>query len=124
LAALETVMPRHTYPALDLQKASFPEYEGKPLRPLGKNLHLQVDHKNPLMIGRIHTARDVDKRKLEAQLAQAKVLAAGPEVDAVKVGDVVLIRQHEFSGKQGFDIFKDGTCMYPADAVACVVEFE
>lgn len=111
----------HDYPALELEEAQFPRYEGKVLQPTGELVHVQVDHKPPKTAMIVRTGT-VDKAKLEAALGQARVLAVGPEVSKVAPGDVVLLEQHKFSGIKRFDIFPDGTALYQQEAIVAVVE--
>ena len=119
-------MPRltkgHDYPSLNLVPTTFDEYEkGRALRPTGDLLHIKPDHQVRYS-GILQRIDDVDKQKLEAALSQCLVLAVGPEVKDIEPGDVVLIEQHAYSGKDRFDILKDGTAMYPREAAVAVVE--
>ena len=112
----------HDYPALQLIPTAFEEFKPtRSIKPTGNLLHVKPDH-DIRHSGLIQQTGNVDRRKLEAALAQCLVLAVGPEVQDIKAGDVVLIEQHAYSGKDRFDIFKDGTAVYPCEAAVCVVE--
>lgn len=111
----------HDYPALTLRKVSFPVHKGPKLQPTGDLVHIQADHLVN-KVGLILRAKEVDSEKLEAELAQCRVLAVGPDAHGIEAGDIVLIKQHAYSGEVRFDIFKDGTALYPREAVVAIVE--
>lgn len=103
---------------VDILPVEFPNYQGPKLTPVGKALHVQLDHSATTSDSGLVIPGDSKKR---AQIAQAKVLGVGNGIDDIVPGDIVLIAQHRGSGNEG-RVRKDGTMIIDKEHVLAVVE--
>lgn len=103
---------------VDLLPVKFTKYEGPKLIPVGKSIHVQLDHAGFVSEGGLAIPGDSKKK---AMIAQAKVLSVSPGIDDLVTGDVVLVAQHRGSGNEG-RVRKDGTMIIAKEHVLAVVE--
>lgn len=103
---------------VDISPVEFPQYAGPRLKPVGKSVHVQLDHSAFTSEAGLLVSGDSKKR---AQVTQAKVLSVGPDIDDVVPGDIVLVAQHRGSDNDG-RVRKDGTMIIGKEHVLAVVE--
>lgn len=103
---------------VDISPVDFPKYAGPKLTPVGKAVHVQLDHEAFTSEAGLLVSGDAKKK---AQIAQAKVLSVSPDIDDILPGDIVLVAQHRGSGNEG-RVRKDGTMIIAKEHVLAVVE--
>lgn len=116
---------RDKYKKLDITEVEFPPlaYNYRKLTPMRDFVHVQLD-RSPDVI-KFEDGRDPiilsGSYKAQCKVSQAKVLALGPDVKEIEIGQTVIIAQHEGSDNDG-RVRKDGTMLIQREHVLCVVE--
>jgi len=105
---------------VNISPVEFPEYTGPKLTPVGKSVHVQLDH--TAFTSEAGLLVSGNSKKM-AQVAQAKVLSVSPGIDDILPGDIVLVAQHRGSGNEG-RVRKDGTMIIAKEHVLAVVSYE
>lgn len=112
----------YKYGKLDLHQVEFPEPK-KRFKPMRDLVHLSPDHKWNTKLSTLFRATDNDVEKTRAGLCQAKIIAMGPDVTDLKLGQIVLVEQHRGGGND-WQIRPDRTFLYQREFIVAVVEFD